>query len=120
MSGDSLTDGTYARASTKRAIRLAPDDNVAVAITAIAAGDLLDIGDGQTITARQSIAFGHKIAISAIRAGQKVSKCGCPIGTATADIAIGEHVHLHNLTSDYLPTYTLQPGRKFKDLDANT
>lgn len=120
MSRDTLREPIHARASGKRAIRLASIDNVAVAITGIAAGDLVDIGDGQNIAARQSIAFGHKIAIAPIRAGQKVIKCGCPIGTATADIAIGEHVHLHNLTSDYLPTYTLQPGQKFGDLDINT
>ena len=32
---------------------------------------------------------------------------------ATRDIAAGEHVHLHNMKSDYLPTYTLESGRTF-------
>jgi hypothetical protein len=29
------------------------------------------------------------------------------IGSATAPIRRGEHVHLHNLASDYIATYTL-------------
>ena len=36
-----------------------------------------------------------------------------PIGSATRDIEPGEHVHLHNMKSDYLPTYTLEDGRLF-------
>ena len=42
-----------------------------------------------------------------IAAGEKVLKYGAPIGSATRDIGQGEHVHLHNMRSDYLPTYTL-------------
>jgi len=38
---------------------------------------------------------------------------GSYIGTATADIGRGEHVHTHNLESDYLPTYTHDAGKSF-------
>jgi hypothetical protein len=31
----------------------------------------------------------------------------------TTEIASGDHVHLHNMMSDYLPTYTLEKGREF-------
>ncbi|HRJ73596.1 MAG TPA: SAF domain-containing protein [Terrimicrobiaceae bacterium] len=48
-----------------------------------------------------------------IRTGEKILKYGVPIGSATCDIAFGEHVHLHNMKSDYLPTYTLETGREF-------
>jgi hypothetical protein len=34
-------------------------------------------------------------------------KYNCPIGSATAPIAAGDYVHVHNVASDYLPTYTL-------------
>ena len=34
-------------------------------------------------------------------------KYGAPIGSATAAIAAGEHVHVHNMKSDYTPTYQL-------------
>jgi hypothetical protein len=30
------------------------------------------------------------------------------MGSATRDIVLGEHVHLHNMKSNYLPTYTLE------------
>jgi hypothetical protein len=36
-----------------------------------------------------------------------VLKYGVSIGSATADISLGEHVHLHNIKSDYTPTYAL-------------
>ena len=34
-------------------------------------------------------------------------------GFAKQAIAPGQHVHTHNLESDYLPTYTLESGRTF-------
>lgn len=40
---------------------------------------------------------GHKHARVPIRAGEAVIKYGEVIGRATADIAVGEHVHTHNL-----------------------
>ncbi len=58
---------------------------------------------------------GHKYAICNISCGQKVIKYGMPIGTASADIAVGEHVHTHNCKTDlagvleytYAPEFTL-------------
>jgi hypothetical protein len=38
-----------------------------------------------------------------------VVKYGCPIGTAMWAIAPGEHVHTHNLRSEYLPPHILSP-----------
>lgn len=40
---------------------------------------------------------GHKRALSPIAAGEAVIKYGHPIGIATADIAVGEWIHSHNL-----------------------
>ena len=70
-----------------------PRDDVAVALTGLAAGDA--IGGGVVATA--DIPVGHKIALRAIAAGSEVRKYGWPIGRATADIAAGDHVHGHNL-----------------------
>ena len=36
-----------------------------------------------------------------------------PLGVATADIEPGDYVHIHNVTSDYIPTYTLDEGHEF-------
>lgn len=40
---------------------------------------------------------GHKYALSKINKGQDVIKYGFPIGVATCDIEIGDHVHTHNV-----------------------
>ena len=89
-----------------RLIVLHPDDTVAVARCAIPAGTLLRIA-GQAVTLAQAVTMGHKVARRAARPGDKVLKYGVSIGSATAAIAPGDHVHLHNLQSDYTPTYAL-------------
>ena len=40
---------------------------------------------------------GHKYAIRPIGKGENVIKYGNPIGHATEDIAVGDHVHTHNV-----------------------
>ena len=39
---------------------------------------------------------GHKYALVKIKSGENIIKYGFPIGHATCDIEIGEHVHTHN------------------------
>lgn len=89
-----------------RLLRLSSADNVAVARGRIAAGESLEIG-GRTVHVASEIPLGHKVAVVPIAAGEKVLKYGAPIGSATAEIRVGAYVHVHNLQSDYLPTYTL-------------
>jgi hypothetical protein len=86
-------------------LRLAPEDNIGVAIRSIAAGESLDLG-GQAVIVHQAIPLGHKIAVEPIPAEAPVRKYGMTIGTATCDIAVGQYVHTHNVRSNYLPTYT--------------
>ena len=43
---------------------------------------------------------GHKYAIKPIKLGENVVKYGMPIGHATADIAVGDHVHVHNVATN--------------------
>jgi hypothetical protein len=45
--------------------------------------------------------------------GEKVYKCGVPIGSAKQNIRSGAHIHLHNLKSDYISTYTLDKDHAF-------
>ncbi|WP_460448271.1 UxaA family hydrolase [Alsobacter sp. SYSU BS001988] len=95
-----------------RLILLDPRDNVLVARRRIRAGDELSI-DGRRVAAAQDVALAHKVARRAIAPGETVLKYGAPIGSATAPIAPGEHVHVHNVKSEYTPTYTLddrKPG----------
>ncbi|MDB5455394.1 MAG: altronate hydrolase [Caulobacter sp.] len=71
-------------------------DHVATALRDIAAGETLDL-HGQTVVARDDIPKGHKIAMRAVAAGGDVLKYGWPIGRATRAIAVGDHVHVHNV-----------------------
>lgn len=50
----------------------------------------------QGLVLQLPLPFGHKVALRAIAAGGPVIKYGVVIGTATAAIATGEHVHVHN------------------------
>jgi altronate hydrolase len=43
---------------------------------------------------------GHKYALKFIKKGENIIKYGSPIGHATQDIEIGEHVHTHNLKTN--------------------
>jgi hypothetical protein len=95
-----------------RLLLLDPADNVLVAIQTLEAGEVLTVA-GQRVTVPRRLTLGHKLAARAIRAGEKILKYRVPIGSATCDIATGEHVHLHNLKSDYLPTFTHETGRTF-------
>jgi len=80
------------------AIAISDQDNVATALEALEQGRVLEIA-GQRITVGAAIPRGHKIALRSIRAGEAVIKYGSPIGTATAEIAAGMHVHTHNVES---------------------
>lgn len=81
-------------------------DNVLIVRSSIHPGDTELIGDYQFIF-ESEIPIGHKIAQRQIKKGEIIVKYGVPIGSATTDIQPGEHIHLHNMKSDYLPTYTL-------------
>lgn len=83
--------------------RLAAEDNIRVALQELQPGERVLV-DGQWILVQDRIPLGHKIAVRPIAAGEKVLKYGCPIGSAAQPIQPGQHVHTHNLRSDYLPS----------------
>ena len=85
---------------------LCAEDNVAVALGALGPG-LIGCSDGSEIEVSKPVTLGQKIARRAIHRGEKIIKYGVSIGSATTDIALGEYVHIHNLKSDYTPTYAL-------------
>ncbi|HWQ40314.1 MAG TPA: UxaA family hydrolase [Burkholderiales bacterium] len=95
-----------------RVMVLAPGDNVAIAKTEIAEGTTLEV-IGQRVTLKSKVDIGHKFAFKLIRKGERIVKYRAPIGSATRDIAPGEYLHTHNVTSNYLPTYTLEEGKQF-------
>lgn len=97
------------------AIHLSPTDNIVVLARRGEAGDSIQWGEGSERSLRlvSALGLGHKVACRRIGKGEKILKYGVSIGSATRDIELGEHVHLHNMKSDYLPTYTLEHGRLF-------
>ena len=80
------------------ALVISAADNVATALEPLDVGRTLRLG-AITIVIAEAIPRGHKVALSAIRAGDQVIKYGSPIGTASSDIAAGTHVHTHNVAS---------------------
>lgn len=89
-----------------RLLLLAPGDSVYVLRGAIEADETILL-DGRPVRTESRLGLGHKLARVPLAPGDKVIKYGAPIGSATASIAPGEHVHLHNLRSDYTPAYAL-------------
>jgi len=86
-------------AATSRALLLLdPRDDVALALTALAAGTRAEAG-GRTVELRDDIPDGHKVALRDMEAGETVRKYGWPIGILTAGVRAGGHVHGHNLST---------------------
>ena len=83
---------------TASAVRIDLGDNVATLLADVAAGEAV-VADAALVTAAVAIPRGHKIALAPIAAGQAVIKYGFPIGSATAPIAAGDHVHSGNVVT---------------------
>lgn len=95
-----------------RLILLSPQDNCLIAGARLEASTQVEI-EGERVTLAKTIDLGHKVARSAIKKDEKVLRYGAVIGHVTETVARGEHLHTHNLESDYLPTYTHDAGREF-------
>ena len=73
-------------------------DNVATAIEPLDRGRTIRHGEA-VILLGEAIPRGHKVALRPIGKGQAIVKYGSAIGTASADIPAGAHVHTHNVES---------------------
>jgi len=98
----------------ERLLLLSPDDNVLVLRQPIERGAELMV-EGEACTLADTIPLGHKLARQPIAVGAKIFKYGVPIGSATADIPVGAHVHVHNAKSDYTASHTLDDARAASD-----
>ncbi|MGH8856450.1 MAG: UxaA family hydrolase [Polaromonas sp.] len=87
-------------------ILLSEQDNVLVAARDFEAGEWLSMDGELRLAARLPI--GHKVARQAIAEGDTVFKYGAPIGRAVRPIALGEHVHIHNIVSNYTRTHVIE------------
>lgn len=82
---------------TLSAVVIHPDDTVACLLRDHRAGECAVLPTGTTPALHTDTPMGHKVALVAMAKGAPVIKFGAVIGHATADIAPGENVHLHNL-----------------------
>lgn len=88
----------------KRILLLHPSDNVYVVCQPLKGNEHLITAEGE-LPVTEPIEVGHKIARRATPSGHTIIKYGAPIGSATRDLIAGEHVHLHNMRSDYIPSH---------------
>jgi altronate hydrolase len=93
------------------AVLIDPADDVAVALRSIEAGEAIKLGE-RLLTVNEPVSRGHKLAVRAIAAGDPVRRYGWPIGTATRAIAVGTHVHSHNIATNLKAEepYAYAPG----------
>ena len=71
-----------------RFIRINSADNVAVAVTDVASGDICLV-DGTEMPVLENIPAGHKMALRDLQEGEDVVKYGYPIGHLTKSVARG-------------------------------
>lgn len=83
------------------------NDNVLICCQMLKVNELISINDS-SVKVLNSIDVGHKVAKAPLKTGDKVIRYGVSIGSATKDINIGEHVHMHNMKSDYISSHTRQ------------
>ena len=88
----------FEKAPARDAYRIDPRDDVAIALRDLAAGEEVDV-ESSTIALAEPIPRGHKFAVRRIATSQPVCKYGWPIGRARTDIAVGAHVHTHNVVT---------------------
>jgi len=87
----------------RKILILDPRDNIAVCLADLSAGDQIE-QDDISIKVLNNIPRGHKIASRPIAKDDGIIKYGERMGHATAAIAVGEHVHTHNVLGDRLST----------------
>lgn len=77
-------------------------DDVAVAVTAISAGEEIRVvyvdDDGEhVIRALADVPYGHKVALQPLSAGAPVTEYSTQVGVASTNIEPGDYVHTHNV-----------------------
>jgi (2R)-sulfolactate sulfo-lyase subunit alpha len=60
-------------------------------------GWIMDEDKSTSVTARQDIPIGHKVALKDMKPGDTVLKYGIDIGKVVTPIQAGEHAHVHNI-----------------------
>ena len=93
--------------SSRQLIRLSKVDNVLVACCDLQKGERIFF-EGTTYDMEEFVGLGHKIAANDIESGEPIVKFNVVIGSSLSKIKKGEHVHVHNMESNYISTYTFE------------
>lgn len=75
-------------------------DNVVTLLKDVKQGEEISFTineEEQTLTVKENVKFGHKLARKKIVEKETIYKYGEAIGIAAKEINEGEHVHVHNL-----------------------
>lgn len=93
-----------------RYIQIHPNDNVAVALTDLPAGEVLHLS-GRDVTLREAIPVGHKIALTDLNEQDLVIKYGYPIGHVIRRVQSGEWINEQVLKTSLegIQSYVYQP-----------
>ncbi len=93
-----------------RYIQIHPNDNVAVALTDLPAGEVLHLS-GRDVTLREAIPVGHKIALADLNEQDQVIKYGYPIGHVIRRVQSGEWINEQILKTSLegIQSYVYQP-----------
>lgn len=83
-------------AGKRRYVVVDDRDNVATVVEMLKEGEVIEAGM-KNIKLLRDIPEGHKFALSRIPKGGYIIKFGEWIGRATAEIPVGDHVHIHNV-----------------------
>jgi (2R)-sulfolactate sulfo-lyase subunit alpha len=102
--GPAQDEAEAGRLALQGLILLDPADNCYVVTRDLHPGDAVDLADENWVV-DVALSPGHKVARTNIEAGTVVRKLGVPIGVASRPIMKFEHIHLHNVHSQYVPTY---------------
>ena len=87
--------------SAANMVVMAVGDNVGIATRDIAAGERARALRGRELPVSERIPQGHKVALVDIESGAPILRYGVPVGVATARVAAGRLVHVHNVASRY-------------------
>lgn len=98
-------------------LKINPEDNVAVAIQNLSAGETLNV-DGQEVTLLEEIPAGHKFSLKDLATDENVVKYGYAIGHARTAIALGAWVNEKNIKTnlDGLLEYTYNPKLEYPEI----
>jgi altronate dehydratase small subunit len=86
----------------QKAVVFDATDNVATALSDLAAGESVEliIGDKKlAVRLAEAVPFGHKFSVTGIKSRSPVIKYGEVIGISLEEIPPGAYVHVHNVAS---------------------